>query len=177
MWDSTLKSHQRAVLDLIDATKPQLIVGPPPCSWFSRVMQLNWPSMARHRRRQLMKEARTLLSFACTVHKRQHSQGRLFIHEHPSTANSWSEQSIQDVLKLPGVRKVTLDMCCFGLTTQTPNGEELVRKTTCLLTNSGIIAKHIEKAMQGRPLTCAFDWRKQVQQSRYIYASFLQSYC
>ena len=127
-WDLSQRSHQLEVLSLIARTEPGLIIGSPPCSWFSSMMEINWPKIGRHRRRQMLAEARSLLKFASEVYKVQNDHGRLFLHEHPLTAKSWKEESITKIMELTSVHKVNLDMCCYGLTTQTASGQQLVKK-------------------------------------------------
>merc|ERR1711884_993280 len=63
-WDLGKKSHQQEVIKLIEKTRPGLLVGSPPCSWFSRVMQINWGRIPRWRRRQMLREAGTYLDFS-----------------------------------------------------------------------------------------------------------------
>ena len=87
-WDLTVKSHQDEVLKLIKATEPGLIVGSPPCSWYSRMMQLNWPKISNRRKKHMLREAKTLLDFAVECYKLQVEGNRVFIHEHPQTAQS-----------------------------------------------------------------------------------------
>ena len=112
-------------------------------------MELNWPRMPRHKRRQLMDEARALVKFPCAIYKMQHKAGRIFIHEHPQSAASWKEDSLKAVMDLPGVHKIDLDMCCYGLTTETPQGELPARKPTSLLVNSSVMAKCLAKRCSG----------------------------
>ena len=53
-WDLSRRSHQLAILKILEEEKPELIVGSPPCSHYSRIMALNWPKTPRHRRRAMM---------------------------------------------------------------------------------------------------------------------------
>ena len=148
-WDLTKPSHQNAVIDLINMTKPQLIIGSPPCSWFSRIMALNWGKIARPRRRAMLHEARTLLKFSCRVYRLQHASKRLFLHEHPASATSWSEDCIRDLLKVDGVHRRVLDMCRFGLTGSDSRESGLIKKSTAIITNSAIIADHLGRRCEG----------------------------
>ena len=66
-WDLKRKLHQRAVIDLIETHKPQLLIGSPPCSWFSQIMNANWSRISRARRRTMMQEAKALLQFAAKL--------------------------------------------------------------------------------------------------------------
>ena len=105
-WDLSRKSHQKACLDIIDQVRPGMVVGSPPCTWFSQIMRLNWPKIPRWKRRQMMAEARAHLEFSCKVYQAQYRAGRVFIHEHPSSASSWEEESITKLMKLPGIAKI-----------------------------------------------------------------------
>ena len=101
-----------------------------------------------------MKEARQLLDFACQCYRLQNDSGRLFIHENPTTAQSWKEEGIKSIEALNGVLKVKLDMCQFGLKVKTPSGYQLVRKPTTLLTNNAIMAKTLSKRCDGSHKHC-----------------------
>ena len=51
-----------------------------------------------------MREARALLEFACQCYRMQNDDGRIFIHEHPASAQSWKEEEgIMKLAALPGV--------------------------------------------------------------------------
>ena len=114
-WDLLKPSHQKECLRIISQAKPDLIIGSPPCSWFSRIMQINWPRIPRHRRRRMMREARAYLEFSAKIYEDQHRKGKVFLHEHPTSAESWAEPAIAKLLKIPQVRRYNLDMCQFGL--------------------------------------------------------------
>ena len=53
-WDLEKKAHQRRMKEIIEDFKPGLLIGSPPCSWFSSVMKINWPKISRARRHQMM---------------------------------------------------------------------------------------------------------------------------
>ena len=97
----------------------------------------------------MMDEARKLLSFACKIYKMQYEAGRVFLHEHPATAQSWQESEIQKMLKLPGVARYDLDMCQFGLQTSGAIGTGPVKKATTLMTNSKIMGTALSKKFNG----------------------------
>ena len=58
----------------------------------------------------MMNQARTHLEFACRMYAKQYRAGRVFLHEHPDTAQSWKEPCIQKLMGMPGVRRSKLDM-------------------------------------------------------------------
>ena len=63
-WNLYDRKHQKEVLEIIEEEKPGLVIGSPPCSWYSRIMNLNWGRTPRWRRRQMMHEARSYFNFA-----------------------------------------------------------------------------------------------------------------
>ena len=80
-WDLRKRSHQQKVHAIIEESKPGLVIGSPPCSWFSRIMQLNWGKISRNRRRSMMAEARKHLEFACAIYRQQHRAGKASLHD------------------------------------------------------------------------------------------------
>ena len=69
-----------------------------------------------------------LLYFAIAVCKYQHSHSRYFVQEHPADASSWNEDSVKEVMFLPGVMVSIFNQCRFGLTS--PYSGATVRKQT-----------------------------------------------
>ena len=72
-----------------------------------------------------MKEARVHLSFVCSLYKMQHDAGRYYVHEHPQLAGSWSEDISKQTEEYTNAYLLTIDQCCYGLTSITPTGEVL----------------------------------------------------
>ena len=73
-------------MQLIERTKPLLVIGSPPCTAFSRLQELS-----RHKRdagivRAEIDHAVEHVRFCADVYKTQLKSGRLFLHEHPHTA-------------------------------------------------------------------------------------------
>ena len=81
--------------DRLRAERPWLVVGGPPCTWWSSLMALNMAKMTEQERARRDVEARALLYFACEVYRFQLESGRRFLHEHPEgrgpggTRRSW----------------------------------------------------------------------------------------
>ena len=148
-WDLNRKKDQLEVLSIIDRVKPALIIGSPPCSWFSRLMALNWKNYSRTQRKLMMEEARGLLRFSCQVYRKQLREGRVFLHEHPSTAQSWTEKEVEELLKEPSVIKVQCDMCRYNLQCEDDLGTGLVKKTTSLMTNSSVMGEFLSRRCVG----------------------------
>ena len=98
----------------------------------------------------MMREARTYLEFSCKCYAKQNSSGRIFVHEHPAHADSWSEKCIKDLLRLEGIHRAELDMCQFNLQTTDKDGTMgLVKKSTSLLTNSSTMARMLSRKCCG----------------------------
>ena len=97
----------------------------------------------------MLSEARGYLRFMCKLYKLQHRAGRMFLHEHPENATSWAEEEIQEVLKLPGVIRSSLDMCAYSLKTRGTGGEGYAKKPTGIITNNLKFSQHLSRHCNG----------------------------
>ena len=50
------------------------------------------------------------MEFVCELYLEQIKAGRLFLHEHPAAATSWSLQEIQNIMRGDGVHTVAFMM-------------------------------------------------------------------
>ena len=76
------------------------------------------------------------------MYKKQIDQGRLFLHEHPATATSWSLEEVGKVATYAGVDIITADLCMHGLMTTGPHKIPTpAQKKTKFMTNSTAIGK------------------------------------
>ena len=112
-------------------------------------MALNWSRMDPEKAEIEWKRAVDHLLFAISLYRIQMEEGRLFLHEHPDGASSWSEQEVEEVLKLQGVVRSTLDMCAYNLRTTGPEGDGLAKKTTEIMTNNADFANFLSKRCDG----------------------------
>ena len=94
-------------------------------------------------------EGLEMVSFAMRVARKQHLAGRYFIFEHPHKAASWREPVVQRMWELPGVTRVKVDMCAYGLKTPGPSGEMAAQKPTYLLTNMPAMAEGMNRKCRG----------------------------
>ena len=97
-------------------------------------------------------KARRHLAFCCVLYKMQVAEGRHVLHEHPWTAGSWDEKTIQHIRQIPGVRLVRGDMCMHGMVTHVdkkggPTGP--VKKAAGFLTSGWCIAEEVGKICDG----------------------------
>lgn len=114
-WDFTISAHRAAACAEIRKRKPQVLAVSPPCTWFSKMMDVNWKRMDTQKKANGMEIATLLLDFTMLLCRLQLEQGRYFIFEHPYKALSWSRQSVRDVLAHPSVKQSMFDQCQFGL--------------------------------------------------------------
>ena len=106
------------------------------CRDWSQIMNINWPNMEQEEIDRRMKEARIHLEFVCSLYRLQHDAGRYFIHEHPQGAGSWSEDIVIETQEHTDADILTIDQCCYGLVSTTPEGEILpAMKPTKMMTN------------------------------------------
>ena len=79
------------------------------------------------------------------LYQMQIDNGMYFLHEHPATATSWREKSVQKIASQEGVTRITSDMCAFGMYQEENGTNHLVKKPTTFMTNSPQIAKRLDK--------------------------------
>ena len=94
-WDFTLEDHKRKAWMKTREESPYVLIGSPPCTYFSMLQELN---IAQHKdkpgwlEKHEMEKAKAVkhIEFCCSLYKYQLEQGRHFLHEHPWTAKSWN---------------------------------------------------------------------------------------
>ena len=95
--------------------------------------------MERRRRK-----ARLHLEFVVKLYWKQLARGAHFLHEHPSTAGSWDEPFMRELLAEPGVGTVIGHMCRQGMRLQAPDGRALpVRKPTRWASSASEVLKRL----------------------------------
>ena len=122
------------VFRVIEQRRPKLLLTSPPCTMYSKLQRLwNIKRMSPEEYTRRKAIADEYLLFAHTCNKIQHNAGRSFAHEHPAGASSWTEDSTQAVVTLPGTYNALFDQCQFGLTS--PRGTPLKKQTRILCNN------------------------------------------
>ena len=95
-WDFDCPKRSNYSLALVRAEQPALIIGSPECTAFSCIQNLNQHNIRDPGQRQeQMQKAREHLIFSTCLYIEQVRAGRLFLHEHPAQASSWSEGCVQ----------------------------------------------------------------------------------
>ena len=122
------------VFRMIEQRRPKLLVTSPPRTMYSKLQRLwNIKKMSPEEYTRRKAIADEYLWFAHTCNKIQHNAGRSFAHEHPAGASSWTDDSTQAVVTLPGTYNALFDQCQFGLTS--PRGTPLKKQTRILCNN------------------------------------------
>lgn len=148
-WDFTLEQHRKKAWRHVLDDKPELVIGSPPCTMFSRLQELNRARMAgnqewmeKHRKKWI--EATVHVKFCVELYKHQLRHGRHFLHEHPHAADSWKLPEIEELLRNPGIHRVRADQCMYGLKTINAEGEQApAMKPTGFMTSSWGIADEL----------------------------------
>ncbi len=133
-WNLALPDHQANLLSEIHRRRPKLVFLEPPCTWFSRLLNMNWKKMPLHIREQGIKMAVLLLEFCFLIMRVQLLAGRAFLLEHPLSATSWTHPQVKDTLAhFPDTGFADFDFCMFGMVTKIDRVP--VKKATRLMSN------------------------------------------
>ena len=81
-------------------------------------------------RARTLAQADEHLEFCCKQYEARHRRHKYFLHEHPAYARSWGRAAIQRLEQMPGVLRVTGDMCEQGMTLSDEHGVGRAKKTT-----------------------------------------------
>ena len=89
-WDFRRREDRQRARARIREERPFVVIGSPPCTFFSSIQALSRHRSTDSARRRAHAEALTLLGFAVEIYRLQLDAGRHFVHEHPAHATSWS---------------------------------------------------------------------------------------
>ena len=135
-----MEQHRANLLTEIVRRRPNIVFLEPPCTWFSRLLSLNWKHIPRHLREQRLVASMVLFEFCLLIMRIQLLAGRAFVLEHPHSATSWKHPQVQSALRnFPGTHVADFDFCMFGMVTKIRRVP--VKKTTRLMTNCPHIYK------------------------------------
>ena len=147
-WDFTKECDRQRARDYLESEKPRLLIGSPMCTMFSPLQRMTPWNQQKHQR---WREHRRHIEFVVDLYKKQMSEGRLFLHEHPERATSWRLGAIASLSETDGVYIVKTDQCMFGLATRGKRWGQVsaARKPTKFMTNSYNIARELERPCDG----------------------------
>ena len=92
------------------------------------------------------------MKFVIQLYRKQLEAGRVFLHEHPASAKSWSLAEVQDLAREQGVTIYRADQCMYGLKTWARGRKEMVaaKKPTKFMTNSRALGRQLEMKCDGK---------------------------
>ena len=142
-WDFDVEQIRDRAKKLIKITKPRLLIGSPMCTYFSKLMKMNWARMNPAEAKRKWNLAVSHIIFCVELYRLQMAEGRLFLHEHPDGASSWDLKVMRDLLADPRVVKVVGDQCMYGQVTEVEKVVLPARKATGFATNCPDIAAEL----------------------------------
>ena len=151
-WNFAYADRRAEARRRLAEQRPVLVIGSPACTEFCTWKALHNVKRKPEETRRAQAEAEVHLRFVAELYRDQVEAGRYFLHEHPSTASSWSLPCIREVLDLPGVEKVDGDQCQLGQ--EDVHGDPL-KKPTGWMSNSEEILYALSKRCQGRRGFCS----------------------
>ena len=144
-WDMSRDRDVEELQAVVNLERPFLLTGSPPCDPFSKLLNISKhkrdPAVVEAKRQIGVKHLRTSIRF----YKTQYDSGRYFLHEHPDGAESWDDEEMQALQRLPGVFTVNGPMCHFDMQLDTRyRGCHRVYKKTRFVTNSRFLAELLD---------------------------------
>ena len=150
-WNFDNEERRREARRRLQAERPMFLVGSPMCTQFCSWQHLNAQKRSPSEVTRDHVRAMVHMKFVCQLYEDQVKAGRYFIHEHPGSATSWTEDCIVQVRQLPGVDVSEIDQCQYDQTSK--NGSP-VRKHTRWMSNSPEVLKKLGKRCRGVSGTC-----------------------
>ena len=152
-WDFSLKSKRTKARELLQHSRPVLLIGSPMCTAFCTWQRFNAVRSARPEdMKRAYTEACVHIEFVMELYRDQMARNLYFLHEHPKFASSWSLKSVQQLSRAPGVAIVRGDQCQYGA--EAPHGAfkgSPVMKPTGFMSNSPEILRELSKRCNPGP--------------------------
>jgi hypothetical protein len=152
-FDFDLAADRKKAWEHVMKDEPTLVIGSPPCTYFSRLQELN-KHMYKDSKAWMdkfeanLERAKRHVRFCIKIYKYQKDHGRYFLHEHPWLATSWTLPEMTKLEAENDVQRVRTDMCQFGMMSRVGgvgSGLGPVLKPTGFLTNSPYISKELAR--------------------------------
>ncbi|CAK9071951.1 Retrovirus-related Pol polyprotein from transposon RE1 (Retro element 1) (AtRE1) [Includes: Protease RE1 [Durusdinium trenchii] len=134
-WDLSNEADRKKMWRALKEEDPILLILCPPCTAFSARQSLNFPRMDKGKVAVMIQTGMEHLELAMALAKWQHRRGRYFLFEHPASASSWKEATVEEVESLEGVEVVSTDMCMYGMNVNGVEAEEEKEKPVLLKKN------------------------------------------
>ena len=149
-WNFLLTDDRARARKQIEAEKPFLVVGSPPCTYYSVLTQSNYSRMDPRKVERRKAEAKVLLEFAMEIYELQLKAGRHFLHEHPQSASSWQDTRMMKMMAHPRVDSVVAHLCQYGMKTMGDDGSwQPAKKATRFASSSEEVLKKLDRKCNG----------------------------
>ena len=104
-----------------------MVMGSPPCTYFSMLQELNMFNQRNDARRLARLNDNRIkaidhIKFCIELHKMQKVAGRHVLRGHPWSAKSWQIPEMEELLRDPRLQVAYADQCQFGLTAKVRAG-------------------------------------------------------
>ena len=100
------------------------------------------------------REAHDHLAILCDLYRRQMTNEKWFLHEHPANAPSWDSHAMRKFRALENIYTVECDLCAFGLQGTDQEGVSFVQKPTRFVTNMKMMAEALDRQCPGGHRHC-----------------------
>ena len=144
-WDLSDPEVQKRAIERWERDAPWLLMASPPCTMFSTLMNLNFPSMDSKDATKKLDEAIGHICFTVFMCIKQARAQRKFVLEHPAGASSWQLAVMNRLMFEDGVERVNFDFCMAGMVVDTPEGPTAAQKRTGIMTNSKALRSALAK--------------------------------
>ena len=120
-WNFELKADRERAIRKIEEEEPMLVIGSPPCTYFSTLQELNKFNQRYNeewlaRCNDNLTKATNHIKCCITLYRMQMDKGRYWLHEHPWSAKSWQIPEMEELFEDPKVQFAYADQCQFGST-------------------------------------------------------------
>lgn len=150
-WDFRQRSDRVLAYRMVREKRPTWLTGSPPCGPVSSWQNINAPRMDPQRRLEHFAEGRMHLRFMINLYMIQLRAGRYFLHAHPETASSWTEDAMRKLMSQPTVDRMVSHQCEYGLFSTSSDGEmRLSKKPTRWLSNSPFMLERLKRRCSGQ---------------------------
>ena len=112
---------------------------------------MNYANMSPEDVQRKKLEGLVHLRFVSQLYKDQIKASRYFLHEHPLSAMSWSEDCMREIIAMDGVGEAVCDQCMYGCKTKgTPTSPPMAaRKATRFLSNGSEMLGRLNRRCDG----------------------------
>ena len=138
-----VKAMRDRAVKLLDRDRLLLLIACPICGPFASI-NTNYDKVDSQDVKDTLEAA---MRIRIGTGLKQCRAGRLFMHEHPTSASSWGTAMVKQMIDLEGVYTSKFDFCQLRMTTTGPDGRPaLALKRTTVLTNSVNISEVLRHA-------------------------------